>query len=370
MTKLVHPSQNIYAPYWLVGDKKIYNQFEATKTAFVDGGPAYRFVFLENEYDQLDWTQEPKETWEELCFQRAVELRQKYRKLKLLFTAGRDSGHVWRVFEKFKIPIDELILIYTPQHPLRKFEHEQYIQPIAEYLCRQNPQMKFRVLELGKTQTDLIMGNSDWLEAPTANQALMTFLPQKYGEVLTNMDPDAVDPTVGYITGMEKPRLQLINGEYIFRHLDVDASWIVFGMPNLEWFYWAPEMPQLHLKQCWMGVNYLEDTYPGCTPEFVATFQDTHKGYYDEWCLSIGRGPAMSWECGNGIHKVRDNYHWSLQSFMNVAKDEKWRSYSEWNSMMQDLARNYSHCFNDNDPMKGSIGIWGKPYFIKKQKIT
>lgn len=367
MSKLILPWKNPHAPYWLVGDKKIYNQFEAIKTALVDGGPAYQYVFLDHIYDQLDWTQEPKETWEELCILRAVQLRQKYRKLKLMFTAGRDSGHIWRVFEKAGIPIDELILIYSPYHTLRKFEHENYIQPIAENLCQQHPNTKIRILKLERQHTDAMLSNSDWLESPTGSQAMMNFSPYRFGEILTTTDPDALDPTVGYINGLEKPRLQLINGEYVFRNLDSEAAYHVYNMPNLEWFYWAPELPRLHLKQCWMGVNYLEEKYPNCTPEFVSAFQSPFKGYYDEWCLSVGRGSAMIWECGNGIQKMQDNYHWSLQNIIKIGENEKWRSYFEWNSIMQDLKRNWAYCFNDNDPMKGFIGIWGKPYFMKKQ---
>jgi len=367
MTKLIHPSQHPFAPYWLIGDKKVYNQFEATKLAFVQGGPAYRFVFLEQQYDQLNWQQEPTKSWEELCVERAVVLRQKYRKLKLLFSAGRDSGHVWRVFEKAGIPIDEIVTYYTPYHPLRKLEYENHISPIIKDMCRQNPHMKTTVLVMGKDQFESQMRNSDWLESSTTTQTQMLFLPHHFGEVLTTMDPDSLDPTVGYITGMEKPRLRLVNGEFVFRHLDADVGYHVFGMPNLEWFYWAPDMPEIFLKQCWMAVNHFEKNYPGCTPEFVENFQDTHKGYYDEYCRCIGRGDAMSWECGNGTQKVRDNYHWSIQNAIRTGEHENWRSYHEWNSTMQDLKKNWSHCFNGNDPMKGSIGIWGKPYIIKKQ---
>jgi hypothetical protein len=109
LNEFILPQDNPYAPYWLVGDKKVYNQIEANKLAFVEGGPSYRLVFLEKEYDTLDWVTEPNEEWEKLCIQRAIQLRQKYKKLKLCFSAGRDSGHVWRIFEKAGIPIDELV---------------------------------------------------------------------------------------------------------------------------------------------------------------------------------------------------------------------------------------------------------------------
>jgi hypothetical protein len=367
MNKFISPYENPYAPYWQVGNKKIYNQFEATRTAFVDNGPAYRFVFLEEQYDKLNWASEPAESWNSMCLTQAIKLRQKYKKLKLCFSAGRDSGHIWRVFENAGIPIDELIVAYSPYHPLRRLEHEDHIMPMANELCRRHPGMKLRVMTMGKEQYQLQFANSDWLEGPQAQQGRMVFAPYHFNRVLTEMDPDYGDPQCGYIIGLEKPRIQLINGDFIFRHLDVDVGHWVFNVPNLEWFYWAPEMPELFLKQCWMAVDHLETYYPGCSPEFVNKFQDTHSLYYDEFCKSIGRGPAMIWECGNGVQKTRDNYHWSVQASIAHARDNQWSCYSEWRLTMDELTKKWSHCFNDNDPLKGSIGIWGKSYTIKRQ---
>jgi hypothetical protein len=369
MTKFISPLQNPYAPYWLVGDKKIYNQFEAAKIAFVDGGPAYRFVFLDEQYDRLDWSKEPKETWDQLCTAQAHLIRNKYKKIKLLFSAGRDSGHIWRVFEKAEIPIDELTLIYSPYHPLRRYEHENYILPMAKQLCKKHPHMTVRVLEAGQAQYDRQFGNSDWLEGPHARQGRMVFVPYHYSQVLADLDPDSGDPAVGYVIGMEKPRLRLVDGNFVFRHLDVDVNHMVFNFPNLEWFYWAPEMPELFLKQCWMLINHLETYYPGASSEFVEHFQDTHGPYYDEFSMCVGRGTAMIWACGNGVQKTKDNYHWSVQASIAHAKNNQWQSYKEWQLIMDDLQKNWAHCFNQNDPYKGSIGIWGKPYCIKKQNL-
>jgi len=368
LNEFILPQENPYAPYWLVGDKKVYTQLEANKLAFVEGGPAYRLVFLEKEYDTLDWTTEPDEEWEELCIQRAIQLRQKYKTLKLCFSAGRDSGHVWRIFEKAGIPIDELVLIYSPHHPLRAHEHENFVYPAAVELCKRHPNMKLRVLCLVKAQYEHQLKNSDWIEGHNASQAGLLYIPYRHGQVLSTMDPDYMKGGTGYINGMEKPRIQLINGEFVFRHLDVDVGYWVFNMPNMEWFYWAPQMPKLFLKQCWMFVNHVEKNYPNATPDFVTRFQDSYSPYYDEFCKCVGRGEAMVWECGNGVQKVRDNYHWSIQSSIHTAKEQGWNSYKEWQLTIDDLKRNLSHCFNGGDPMKGSIGIWGKPYVIKKQE--
>lgn len=367
MNKLISPHTNPYAPHWLIGDKKIYNQWEATRTAFKQGGPAYRYVFLEEQYDTLDWTKEPDETWEELCLLQALRLRNKYKKLKLFFSAGRDSGHIWRVFEQNNIPIDEIIVGYSPYHPQRRYEFENFLYPKAIELCRRHPKMKLRVMSIDLDQFDLQFGNEDWIEGEQCHLNRMLFEPHRYSRVLPALDPDATDPQCGYVLGLEKPRIVLLDGHFAFRHLDTDAEVWVFNLPNLEWFYWAPEMPKLFLKQCWMAVNYFESRYPGADADFIAKFQNPWTVYYDEWCKSVGRGPAMIWECGNGVQKVNNNYHPSIQASIAYAQNQNWSCYHTWRSIIDDCSRNWSHCFNEGDPMKGRIGIWGKPYLMKQQ---
>jgi hypothetical protein len=357
----------IHLPYWLVGDKKIYNQFEANKAAFQDNGPSYRVVFLEDVYDQLNWQQEPGESWEQLCLERALYLRHKWKKLKLCFSAGRDSGHIMRVFEKNNIPIDELVLPYSQRDPLRLHEHTNYVRPIAEQLCRQNPKMTIREICIDQTWfSELYNNNADWLIGSAAIQRGMTFTGYNWKKIIET-DPDHASESTGYIFGLEKPRIRLIDNNFVFQILDTDFQHFGQHIINAEWFYWAPEQPRIFLKQCWMLVNYLEQHYPGASADFVAKFQNTRSGYYDEFCLSVGRGPAMIWTCGDGVQKTGNSYQWHVQQTIMSAKNEKWASFNEWQSNITDLKKNYSHFYNQGDPLLGTIGIGGKPYIIKQQ---
>lgn len=369
MNSLISPYSNPYAPYWQIGDKKIYNQWEATRLVSTPGIPAYRLVFLEDQYSKLDWTQEPSGTWEQFCVAQAHTIRNKYKKVKLLFSAGRDSGHVWRVFEDNNIPIDELVIAYSPYHPQRRHEYENFILPKVIELCKRHPKMKLQILTIDQTHYDAQFGDTDWIDGQQAHLARMIFEPHRFSRLLPQMDPECNDPEVGYVLGLEKPRIVLRDGEFVFQFLDTDMEIWVFNLPNIEWFYWAPEMPEFFLKQCWMAVNYIETHYPGASPEFVAKLQNPHTLYYDEWCRSVGRGQAMVWECGNGIQKVNNGYHKSIQATISHAKKYDWKSYHSWKSVVDDCQRNWSHCFNDHDVHKGRVAIWGKPYRIKTQNV-
>ena len=359
---------DILRPHWVVGDRRIFNQFEAALTAFRSGGPAYRFVFLEHIYDAVDWTQEPAESWEELCLSRALYLRNKWRKLKLCFSAGRDSGHIMQLFERHGLRIDELILPYSIHHPLRMSEHVNIVLPAAQAACRRNPGMTIREICIDHKEFDRMFGNPDWLTGQHSNQRSMQFTAYDWKRIIET-DPDHSSGQAGYIFGLEKPRIRLIDGNFYFQSMDYDYQYFWQDITNAEWFYWAPEQPELCVKQAWMLVNHFERYYPGCDPEFVSSFQNYKSGHYDEFCRSVGRGDPITAGVDLAQGKISDNYHWALTATIDTARNQRWKGYKEWASIIDDLRRNHAHCFNQTDPMKGPVGIWGKPYFIKKQKI-
>jgi len=358
----------LYRPHWVVGDKKIYNQFSANQLAFRDNGPAYKFCWLDDVYAKQSWDQEPTESWEELCVERARAIRQKWKKIKLFFSAGRDSGHAFRVFEQAGITIDELVLPYSPHHPLRLHEHNNIVLPIAKELCRRNPGMTIREIRQDQAWYDRLWAKSDWFDS-RATQRGMLFTSYDWNELIET-DPDYATGNCGYINGMEKPRIRVVDGNFVCQFLDTDIQFTALGLPCVEYFYWAPKLPKLFIKQAWMLVNHFEKQYPGCSPEFVEDFQKVTSPYYDELCRAVGRGDPMHIAVGDGRNKIHTNYNWSMEQLIHTATNEKWRGWKEYWLMLDDLRRNHSHFFNNNDPQLGTVGIWGEPYTIKKQDVV
>ncbi len=363
------PKKNLHGAYWLVNGKKIYNKFEAHKLNESTGMKDARFVFMEDSYDKLDWTKEPSESWDYLCQQRALQLRQKYKKLKLFFSGGSDSGHIWQVFEKNNIPIDELILCYSDHHPLRLLEFQNYVYPTAIKLVKNHPETKIRIINLGIDNYDLSIKNDAFLEGDDAKTSSWFYVPHYWGWDAFTQDPDSNSLDTGYMIGLEKSRVQLYNNNYIFRHSDQDILFWFYHLPTVEYFYWAPDMPKLFLKQTWMVVNYLEKYYPDADYVFLNKFQDrtgvSHPLLYKEWCNANGRGNLLIEECGNGTNKMAGNYHWAIQQSINFGKNQNLKSYRIWDDTMQDLSRNWARFFRNNDPLNGFRPIFGKPYFIK-----
>lgn len=363
-------SNNNNRIHWIVGDKRIDNQLEAYQAALQDKKVESRICFKEEDFDKVDWTQEPGKSWDELCLEHAIRIRQRWKKIKLFFSGGRESGHIFRVFEQAKIPIDELIIPYTPYSPLRVDEHFNHILPLAKELCRRNPGMTIREVVQDKEWFEKIYKNSDWLTTKNKQFSLM-FLPRKWDEQVKN-DPDYDSGNCGYIFGFEKPSIKLIDGFFYSQITNSYIQWAAdHTMPGVECFYWSTE---IYVKQCWMLVNHFEKKYKGATSNFVDMYQRIKSPYYyDELCRVLGRGEAMSWALGNGQARVLSNNHWSVQHLLKIAKEEKWKSLNEYKSMLQDLRKNYGYLADINkdkvdlDKTINLDKILGKKYLIKKQ---
>ena len=93
----------------------------------------------------------------------------------------------------------------------------------------------------------------------------------------------------------------------------------------------------------------MKKKYKKAASSFVDIFQRIKSpSYYDELCRVLGRGDPMSWTLGNGQGRVLSNAHWSVQNLIKIAEEEKWKSFNEYKSILQDLHKNYGYLINQN----------------------
>lgn len=76
--------------FWKVGDDLFYNKIDAL-TKSIEVNKPVDFHLFEEAFDVYDWTKEPTESWEDLLRQRAQQLRDTYRYLRLWYSGGADS---------------------------------------------------------------------------------------------------------------------------------------------------------------------------------------------------------------------------------------------------------------------------------------
>ena len=392
-----------YLPHWVVNGQRTSSQFDAWRAAEKLGIMPH-FYFYETEYDALDWTKEPAETWDELCHERCVALRQKYKKLSLFYSAGRDSHHILRCFYYFNIPLDEIVLLNLKTNPVRQDQLIRHIYPQVHNYIRAYPNTKVTIVDVGPEEFDNYF-KDDWLEKPASALVHGYFQPTNFSFYVKQI-LHADEPNHGVILGVDKPRIILEGGKYYSTVIDKTMETFLTDIPNIEMFYYAPDMPKLHLKQSWMTLNHIEKTYgtkeyniiqldplansrfnspsdstfsintthnilktTAITNDFLKEYcGDSHSEYYDDYCIACGRGAAwdinLAIQNGKSKHKLNGREP-LFQQVLHTAKDQNWQSAHNFDEAMVYLKTSYAKIFNKEDPYQGTLGVYSKKYYMK-----
>lgn len=394
-----------YLPHWIVNGERTSSQFDAWRKAHDSGAYPY-FYFYEKEYDALDWTTEPSESWDEICYERCITLRQKYNKLSLFYSAGRDSHHILKCFYHFNIPLDEIVLLNLKTNPVRQDELIKYIYPHVHNFLRKYPNTKVTTVDVGPQEFDNYFSD-DWLEKPATALVHGYFQPTNFSFYVKQI-MHADEPNHGIILGVDKPRLLLEDGKYYSTVIDKTLETFITDIPNIELFYYSPDMPKIHLKQSWMTLNHIERMYGGgnytkdqldplvsskyslpneerfilnfnsdnlvqkpnmITSDFLIEYcGNSHSKYYDDMCIACGRGAAWNVNLGiqNGKSKYKNQGREELfQNLLKTALDQNWASARNFSDAMDHLKSSFGNIFNKNDPYYGTLGVYAKKYYMK-----
>ena len=392
-----------YLPHWVVNGQRTSSQFDAWRAA-KELNIKPDFYFYDTEYSALDWTKEPTESWDELCYERCVTLRQRYTKLSLFYSAGRDSHHILKCFYYFNIPLDEIVLLNLKTNPIRQDELIRFIYPHVNNYLRKYPNTKITTVDVGHEEFDDYF-KDNWLEQPASALVHGYFQPTNFSFYVKQI-MHADEPNHGIILGVDKPRIIIEDGKYYSTIIDKTMETFITDIPNIELFYYAPDMPKIHLKQSWMTLNHIERTYGGAeyesnqidpffsskfkspsdsifaitstvktkrasniTEEFLKEYcGNSHSAYYDDFCISCGRGAAWNVHLGiqNGTSKYKNEGREDVfQNLLRFATGDRWKSALNFSYAMDYLKNNYGPIFNKNDPFQGTLGCFSKKYYMK-----
>lgn len=353
-------------PHWVVGGKHIYNQLEAWEE-IVRSRREFRWYFYDHVYDRYDWTVEPRQTWEELLHHRCLQLRQKYRKLCLWYSGGSDSHHVLRTFAKHNIPVDELFLLHWKMNPYRDAEYHNWLLPLAnEYKKLKNPKAKITTVEV----TSKIYGQ--FYTDQTAESKYFSgtngyFTPCDFNWHTINTC-NITDSGTGVMVALEKPYLCVENGKIYHRFHDKTFELYRGTMGEFEFFYYAPDMPELYIKQVHMLANYIKTNYPNRDQKFFDEFIDNPDGpYYHEFCRGSGRDPAIHKDAApqNGKNKLQGG-HWTFRSIADLAKKDGFTSVKIWEDTMDYWRARMPEAFPGKRDFRdgGTVGIQSNTKYI------
>ena len=268
--------------YWQVGNKKFTNKWSAALDA-AQTKQEIRFDLYDESFDQVDWTQEPAESWDQLLDLRAQQIAAKNKPIVLNFSGGTDSYTIYQVFKRNNIHIDALYL------RRRKTDLDYTInQGVLDFLTNdvEDKTTKILIREDSAEVFEQAYTSSNWLFDHGASrfEFSLGFGGDAFGDAYLTKEL-GTDDFVS-VNGLDKPILRFDwHGAYSYQ---TDRNFIrLAGNKTAESFYVTPELPKLHVKQSYLLLNYIRSLRPNSTLRDLANdprnFNQMNDPTYYNW---------------------------------------------------------------------------------------
>ena len=241
--------------HYLVNNKQIHNPYLAYYESYKSNQPV-TFYCYDTEYGTLDWTQEPKESFEQLMDEYAIELCNRYEKIILPWSGGTDSQTIYNVFQRNNLHIDEIVVCMDGDSCTQVHADwilKEHSDPTTKITIFQGPTTDFRkIIHYDDIATDGTV-NDDWIFQNKSDLF-------KFGPVGSApfFDTYAMQNYSQYqyvvVTGYEKPSVYNVGDVWYTQQSDVVLS-SVLGRSNLNCFFLEPK---INLKQSHMVKKYLK----------------------------------------------------------------------------------------------------------------
>lgn len=356
--------------FYVVDGVRVYSKVEAIHLAKGDLSKIH-FSYMEDTWTNVNWSHEPQISWAELLKIRCEQLRDKYKHLTLWYSSGYDSTTVLRAFIENDILFDEL-LIYDrrdfydePEVPFA-IEHAKYIKDTFY------PNLKITVIRTNfKTLSNFYRDHKDdWFYHPGCN--LRVTKTNRYSATMLNKDflieLDKISDRAN-ILGVDKPKLMLENNKWFT--FCPDGGIEDQMSDRQENFFITSDLPELHIKQCYMAIRYFE-SLPNLSEELVhliqgknRTIDGTFKNYYESWNLGMGRQKLYN----SHEHSVNGIVKLICGNDENSPQDKKFYDYIKNND--KEIFNIYTSGLKQSrlyDGTSGSLAntsLLSKKYYIK-----
>lgn len=238
--------------FYQVGDSRYSNKFLALAESKKTGIPL-KFNFFEKEFDQYNWSLDPQLSWDNLLDIRAQQIANLNRPIIIAFSGGTDSYTVYEVFKRNKIKIDAL---YIKTKDCK--EEESFYKHVLPFVEKERQELGFKVIHVNENTEllNLFYDTPDWWLKAAPQQLSFTvacgYMDLEKQESFKNSN---IGSNFVFVLGLEKPRINIQNNNFYsyFR----DTIFANFCDPRFEYFFTSPDLPELHIKQCHMLVDYI-----------------------------------------------------------------------------------------------------------------
>jgi hypothetical protein len=228
-------------------------------------------------FGKHQWDIEPPVALDELYRQRALQLREAYDHLVLFFSGGVDSWNILHTFVKNNIRIDEIYMFGAFEAESKQYstlgasrDPGYYTREIKQALpvvkrLVENQNVKINTYDWTKDILEAA-NDLDWIWRAGVRFDPTCMVRSKFHKVFREHNELLHrGKRVGFVYGVDKPRLLRDDNSIYFAFLDVIMTTgtlptnDIMGeyWENDEYFYWTPNMPELAIKQSHVVVNWL-----------------------------------------------------------------------------------------------------------------
>lgn len=353
--------------YWLVDGEPCFNKVLSAVRATELDTRDIRFYFNDHIYSAIDWRVPVPASIETLYEQRALQLREKYQHLVVLYSGGSDSGNALKAMLKAGIMPDEVVYHWaggaTSQNNLANAEIIHAAWNMLNYLHREHniPITCFDEYDLYSKHgfdSDTWVLEADAVLNPCTYPRYKMLQDHPEWNLLVDRGHK-----VGLVMGIDKPRILWDNGRWHgvfldtgFQHNFTQDHMRDSGI-SIEGFYCSPDAPLITVKQSQMLRAHLDQI--GSAEYFQNNFSrqrwnsDLHSAtvrqvcypYWDDRTFSIGKS-----------HVIYDRKHlWWLQG--NTELKQNYFAGLDW------IDKNVDQWWlNKNTAYEGMRGIFSRTY--------
>ena len=272
--------------YYEVNNKIFYNVYLAQHESMTSGQPVELHCY-DTEYDQLDWTQEPVQTFESIMDAHAIHLRNKYERLVFMWSGGTDSHTIYNVFKRNNIHVDEFIVKHTNQIE----GGDPYPDSHVDWLMKNHWDPTSKITTWNEYDLGLrshVVSNEDWV---FENKGDLLRLGQSSISSLTveHCERNHNGHRWGLVVGLEKPKIVFENNQWYSCQTDKYIR-TVMGHANVECFYLDP---LVNLKQSHLAKNVLKKIRAAGQLKNWSPYPNVSNAY-TAWARAVGRHPELT----------------------------------------------------------------------------
>lgn len=263
--------------YYTVGTRKTYSKLEAIDYSHATGQPI-EWHFNREIYGAFDWQTEPTASLDQLYEARARQLREQYDYLVLWYSGGADSHNILMAFVRASIYIDEIAQYHQLEahsgntQSWTNQEVYETAAPLTQQLIESNPiyaTTRHRMVDMTEYQNTLFLDTDNtWDFFYKVNNYFSPNCLSRYRFRETIADYRQIIDSgrkLCFVFGVEKPVITKDSQGYWVHFNDGQDHGITAWAQQQnrpgdydEFFYWAPDMPELPAKQAHVLKRYME----------------------------------------------------------------------------------------------------------------